>query len=338
MMAVPCAWSRAANISSIRSSRSFWTRVGARMPIVPALPALLRAWDRQGGLEALFEQADAQRLHRGARAGRGICRCRLAALSRRCRRGQRADGGVGAAIGAVAQSARSRGPGEAMGLAALARVARSGHRFGVGRCAGALPCQQVVAVAEGGLAGDEQQWLDYVRYVVETGETAADRMLRLWRQARGTPEMRRAQVCRQRAVLSRGRQYLSRSRWPGPSALRFVHLVGRQQNIHRWVEADAPRRFQIDGYLGGAFQTWLMLRGFSPLKMRAMVWAWNMPTLEVVRLGQAHQQAGLDFVGPCIEKLGTRAAQRGELLDGRRGDAPVLGERKRRRLLLDSFW
>lgn len=64
-------------------------------------------------------------------------------------------------------------------------------------------CQQVVAVAEGGLAGDEQQWLDYVRYVVETGETAADRMLRLWRQARGTPEMRRAQACRQRAVLSR---------------------------------------------------------------------------------------------------------------------------------------
>ncbi|CFP61187.1 hypothetical protein FWU19_08290 [Bordetella pertussis] len=63
-------------------------------------------------------------------------------------------------------------------------------------------CQQVVAVAEGGLAGDEQQWLDYVRYVVETGETAADRMLRLWRQARGTPEMRRAQACRQRAVLS----------------------------------------------------------------------------------------------------------------------------------------
>lgn len=109
-----------------------------RMPIVPALPALLRAWDRRAAWKRCSSRP-ARKATSRARAGRGICRCRLAELSRRCSRGQCADGGVGAAIGAVAQSARRRGPGEAMGLAALACVARSGHRFGVGRCAGALP-------------------------------------------------------------------------------------------------------------------------------------------------------------------------------------------------------
>ncbi|AMG88033.1 glutamate-cysteine ligase family protein [Bordetella bronchiseptica] len=173
-----------------------------RMPIVPALPALLRAWDRQGGLEALFEQAGAQGYIEGRAPGAVFADADLL----------RSAGDAVAASAPMAASALQLGllrnlhDAETLvrrwGWLRLRALRDRAIALALDDAQVRCLCQQVVAVAEGGLAGDEQQWLDYVRYVVETGETAADRMLRLWRQARGTPEMRRAQVCRQRAVLS----------------------------------------------------------------------------------------------------------------------------------------
>ena len=168
----------------------------------PPCPRCCEPGTEQGGLEALFEQADAQRLHRGARAGLVLpmptCCAQPAMPSRPTRR----YGGVGAAVGLLRNLHRSRGPGEAMGLAALARVARSGHRFGVGRCAGALP----LPTGRGGSRRRTgRRRTAMARLCALRGGNRRDRRgphAALVAPGRGTPEMRRAQVCRQRAVLS----------------------------------------------------------------------------------------------------------------------------------------
>ena len=158
----------------------FWTRVGATG--CRSSPPCPRCWSlgQAGGLEALFEQADAQGYIEGARAGRGICRCRLV-VALQPAMPSRASAPMAAS---ALQLGLLRNLHEAEALvrrwaawfcALRDRAIALALDDAQVRCL----CQQVVAVAEGGLAGDEQQWLDYVRYVVETGETAADRMLRL---------------------------------------------------------------------------------------------------------------------------------------------------------------
>ena len=142
--------------------------------------------------------------------------------------------------------------------------------------------------------------------------------------------MRRAQVCRQRAVWGPG----AGTFFPGPAGQACQRSASYTSSAASRISTGGRSRVRravsrLMAILAGAFQTWLMLRGF-PIENAGNGLGVEHAYAGVVRLGQAHQQVGLDFVGALHRETGTRAARSSaaSCFDGRRGDAPVLGDVK----------
>ena len=167
----------------------------------PELDALLRAWDRPEGLEALLQDCGAEGYIEGRAPGAVFADAQLLAES-------------GAAVAASAPIAPS-----AVQLGLLNRLddaERLWRDWGWERLRGlravairnALADGQVRAladevldVARSGLPSAERHWLDYAEHAVRTRRTGADRLLELWRDEAGRPD-RLARVCERRRVCA----------------------------------------------------------------------------------------------------------------------------------------
>lgn len=154
-----------------------------RLARTPALPDLLAAWDRPGGLEALFEACGCDGYIEARAFGAVFPDAQLL-------REAGADVGAGVILGASALQLgllANLDEAEALvrqwGWLELRGLRAPAIRHALDDARVRALCGEVLAVAQAGLAPADRHWLRYPRYVVESGTTAADLQLRLWRSA-----------------------------------------------------------------------------------------------------------------------------------------------------------
>lgn len=152
-----------------------------RLIDLPALPDLLAAWRRDGGLEGLFAACGVDGYIEGRAPGAGFadaCLLREAGMpeARSMLVAPTAlQRGLLANLEASWQLVQDWGWDE---LGVLRLVAM---RHGLADARVRALCGDVLAVAHAGLAADERQYLAYADYVLQSGRSAADRMLDTWK-------------------------------------------------------------------------------------------------------------------------------------------------------------
>lgn len=174
-----------------------------RLDELPPLGDLMQAWQRDGGLEELFERCGAQGYIEGRAPGAcfadrqlldeaGASVARTAALS-----ASAVQAGLLANLDEAGTLVRDWGWGRLAGLreAAVRDALADDQVHALAR--------DVLAVARAGLDADDRQWLAYAEYVLATRRTGADRLLELWQGvAGGDPDARLRAVCAARAMVA----------------------------------------------------------------------------------------------------------------------------------------
>lgn len=172
-------------------------RLRYKLHAPPSLEDILRAWEQDGGLEALFEQcgADAYIEARGPGAAFADADLLEEAGDEAARSVIVAPSAMQAGLlGNLDEACRLLRDRTWEGLGALREPAM---RFGLAHEGVRSLCAEVLAIAWDGLDAGDRRWLAYPEFVLATGRSAADRMLDTWVSAAGEPE------ARMRAVLSR---------------------------------------------------------------------------------------------------------------------------------------
>jgi gamma-glutamylcysteine synthetase len=165
------------------------------------LPELMAAWQRDGGLEALFESSGMAMYIEARAPGAGFADARLLR-----------DAGAEAAqsilmspsalqAGLLANLDAARALVRDWGWQALGALREPAMRRGLDDDGVRALCTDVLAVAAGGLGRADRHWLAYCDFVLDSGRTAADRMLDTWTSAGGREDSRLAAVLRQHRVL-----------------------------------------------------------------------------------------------------------------------------------------
>lgn len=171
-----------------------------RLDALPGLPALMRAWRRDGGLEELFASCGVDGYIEGRAPGAGFAdACLLseggeAAARSRLTAPTALQAGLLANLGAAWQLIQDRG------WQTLGELRQAAIRHGIAHDGVRALCADVLAVARAGLTVQERRWLDYPDYVLESGRTAADHLLDTWNTA-GTAAGRLAALPPRHAAL-----------------------------------------------------------------------------------------------------------------------------------------
>lgn len=176
-------------------------RIRYRLATLPDVSQLLRAWSRDGGLEELFQQCGASMYLEARAPGAGFAD---GALMR--------DAGLPEArsilmaptalqTGLLSNLAQAQALVRDRGWAELGALRYDAMRFGLHDPNVLALCRDVLAVAAGGLAPGERQWLAYAQYALASGRSGADRLLTTWNSVPGGVAERLAAVVRQHRAL-----------------------------------------------------------------------------------------------------------------------------------------
>lgn len=177
-------------------------RLRYRLQTLPELDALLAAWRRPEGLEALFEAHGAEIYIEGRCPGAGFPDAVLL---------EEAGGDVAASMvmspialqwGLLQRLDDAERLIRCHGWQALQDLRRRAQREALHDDGVARLCSDVLAIARDGLAPGERPLLAYAEYVNATRRCAADRMLETWRAHGGeAPQARLAAVLRRHRAL-----------------------------------------------------------------------------------------------------------------------------------------
>lgn len=154
-----------------------------RLDVLPDLPDLMRAWQRDGGLEDLFASCGVDGYVEGRAPGAGFAdACLLSeggyvAARSRLIAPTALQAGLLANLDAAWQLVRDRGWHE------LGELRQAAIRHGLAHDGVRALCADVMAVARAGLTAQDRPWLAYADYVLESGRTAADHLLDTWHSA-----------------------------------------------------------------------------------------------------------------------------------------------------------
>jgi hypothetical protein len=180
-------------------------RLRYRLDVLPPLPDLMQAWQRDGGLEALFAACGAQAYIEARAPGAGFAdECLLR------------EGGIAEAHSLLlAPSAVQKGLlanldeatrlVEEWGWQTLGALREPAMRLGLDDARVKLLCSQVLSVARAGLPSTEVRWLAYPEFVLASGRTGADRLLDTWNSATGSAGHRLAALLPHHAAVHPGR-------------------------------------------------------------------------------------------------------------------------------------
>lgn len=176
-------------------------RLRYRLQRTPDLAELLQAWEREGGLEVLFEACGAQMYIEARAPGAGF--------ADECLMGE--AGAEQAHSVLLAPIALQRGLLNRLDAAqelvahwgwdTLAALREPAMRSGMGDARVRELCNEVLELAHAGLGAEDKQWLAYADYVLDTGRSAADRMLDTWNSASGDAAQRLRAVLARHAAL-----------------------------------------------------------------------------------------------------------------------------------------
>lgn len=171
-----------------------------RLETLPSLPALLQAWRREGGLEALFAECGVDGYIEGRAPGAGFADACL----------------LREAGGAVARSVLMAPTAVQLGLLAniddawrlvqdwgweeLGALRQAAMRVGLADARVRALAAGVLAVAQAGLPEADRHFLAYAHYVLQSGRCGADRLLDTWNSVSGKDD-RLARLLPQHAAL-----------------------------------------------------------------------------------------------------------------------------------------
>lgn len=151
----------------------------------PELTELLSAWRRPGGLEELFEAHGVEIYVEGRGPGAGFADAVLLEEAGSSAAASMVMSPAALQWGLVQRLDEAERLMTDWGWARLTALRGRAVRLGLADPEVATLCAEVMTVAEAGLRTEEGPLLDYVRYVLASGRTAADRMLDTWRSAAG---------------------------------------------------------------------------------------------------------------------------------------------------------
>ncbi|MBV6306373.1 hypothetical protein KVP10_15885 [Candidimonas humi] len=176
-------------------------RLRYRLQRTPELAELMQAWEHEGGLEDLFEACGAQMYIEARAPGAGF--------ADECLVDEAGQGPARSML--LAPIALQRGLLNRLdaaqdlvdrwGWAALAALREPAMRDGLDDARVRALCADVLDVARAGLGAEGRQWLAYADYVLDSGRSAADRLLETWNRAPGTAGQRLRAVLARHAAL-----------------------------------------------------------------------------------------------------------------------------------------
>lgn len=173
-----------------------------RLNSTPDLSTLLRAWNQDGGLEALFAQHGVDGYIEGRAPGANFADPDLMDEA-----GPAICASVAVAPSAI-QLGLMRNLGSALDLVRdwgwenLSKLRAQAITHAVSHDQVHALARDVVAIARHGLAPEDAHWLAYPEYVLATRRTGATRLLDLWQQPQRTPAQRLAYVAQRRRALA----------------------------------------------------------------------------------------------------------------------------------------
>lgn len=171
----------AAHFEHSQIANFFDARLRYQLGTLPELDDLLRAWRTPGGLETLFEAHGAEIYVEGRSPGAGFADQALL---------QEAGPAVAAGMVMCPMALqwgvlqRLDDAGELIsryGWSRLRALRDRALQYGVEDAELRALCREVLGIARCGLGPQEQRYLAYAEYVLESGRTGADRMLATWR-------------------------------------------------------------------------------------------------------------------------------------------------------------
>lgn len=160
----------------------------------PELGSLLRAWHKPDGLELLFEDCQASTYIEGRTAGAGFAD--MVVLR---------EGGpdiarsmllspIALQAGLLNRLAETRRLWQRWGWQRLAGLRKNAIAKGLEDAQVRKLCQEALEIAADGMPGQQGHWLDYARFVLQTGRSNADRLLETWNGAGPTPSEKMARI------------------------------------------------------------------------------------------------------------------------------------------------
>ena len=170
-------------------------RLRYRLETLPPLDALMAAWRAPEGLEALFEAHGVQIYVEGRGPGAGFPDAVLLDEAGEAVAASMVMSPVALQWGLLQRLDEAEALMARWSWSQLQDLRNRAMRFALEDQEVAGLCREVLKIAQAGLAPDERPMLDYAAYVLDTGRTAADRLLESWRGAAGLGEQARlAQV------------------------------------------------------------------------------------------------------------------------------------------------
>lgn len=176
-------------------------RVRYSLKQLPPVHELLQAWRTEGGLEDLFVRCGAGMYLEGRAPAAGFADQALLDDAGKQVAGTVIMGPLALQAGLLSNLEQARDLLQQWGWARLGALRRDAMRHALDHDEVRRLCDQVLQVAHDGLLPQERHWLAYPRYVLESGRTAADRLLETWHAAGGTVEQRLKAVARGHRAL-----------------------------------------------------------------------------------------------------------------------------------------
>lgn len=152
-----------------------------RLERVPALDALLAAWAQPGGIETLFDACGCDGYIEARAFGAVFPDAQMQAEAGPQPCATAVMGASALQLGLLRNLAEAETLVREWGWLTLRSLRTPALCHALDDAQVRALCQDVLAVAGGGLDAADQHWLAYPRYVLDVGSTAADAMLRLWR-------------------------------------------------------------------------------------------------------------------------------------------------------------
>jgi hypothetical protein len=171
-----------------------------RLAVLPPLPELLESWRHEGGLEDLFAACGVDGYIEGRAPGAGFAD---ACLLREAGSGAARSMLIAPAalqVGLLANVNESWQLVQDWGWEELGGLRQAAVRDGIADVRVRALCADVLAVAHAGLSAADSQHLAYADYVLQSGLSAADRMLDTWKSVSGRGD-RLARLLPQHAAL-----------------------------------------------------------------------------------------------------------------------------------------
>lgn len=156
-----------------------------RLAELPCLADVLAAWDRDGGLEALFAACGVDGYIEGRAPGAGFADACLVREAGRQEARSVLVAPTALQQGLLAEPEASWQLVQDWGWDELGRLRQVAIRDGLADTRVRALCADVLAVAHGGLHADDAHHLAYADYVLQSGRSGADRLMETWNSLPG---------------------------------------------------------------------------------------------------------------------------------------------------------